>query len=42
MTNHIRESLNYELVLGRSYFKDKIEEITKRQMRIGTSGRSGG
>ena len=35
----VRESLNHELVLGRSYFKDKIEEITKRQTRIGKSGR---
>ena len=35
----VRESLNHELVLGRSYFKDKIEEITKRQTRIRKSGR---
>ena len=35
----IRESLNHELVLGRSYFKDKIEEITNRQTRLGVSGR---
>lgn len=35
----IRESLNHELVLGRSYFKDKIEEITQRQTRIGQPGR---
>ena len=26
--HEIRESLNHELVLGRSYFKYKIEEIT--------------
>jgi putative transposase len=31
----IRESLNHELVLGNSYFKDKIEEMTKRQTRLG-------
>ena len=30
---------NHELVLGRSYFKDKIEEITQRQTRIGQAGR---
>jgi len=35
----IRESLNHELVLGRSYFKDKIEEMTKRQTRLGIPGR---
>lgn len=37
--HEIRESLNHELVLGRSYFKDKIEEITKRQTRLGQRGR---
>lgn len=37
--HEIRESLNHELVLGRSYFKDKIEELTKRQTRLGQSGR---
>lgn len=35
----IRESLNHELVLGRSYFKDKIEELTQRQTRMGEPGR---
>ena len=35
----IRESLNHELVLGRSYFKDKIEKMTKRQTRLGIPGR---
>jgi putative transposase len=35
----IREALNHELVLGRSYFKDKIEEITARQTRLGVPGR---
>ncbi len=35
----IRDSLNHELVLGRSYFKDKIEEMTNRQTRLGVIGR---
>lgn len=30
----IRNALNHEVVLGRSYFKDKVEEMTKRQTRI--------
>jgi len=34
-----RDSLNHELVLGRSYFKDKIEEMTKRQTRLGQPGK---
>jgi putative transposase len=37
--HEIRESLNHELVLGRSYFKGRIEEITNRQMRLGIPGR---
>ncbi len=37
--HEIRDSLNHELVLGRSYFKDKIEEMTKRQVRLGQPGR---
>jgi len=37
--DEIRSSLNHELVLGRSYFKDKIEEITSRQTRLGLPGR---
>jgi putative transposase len=37
--HEIRDSLNHELVLGRSYFKDTIEQITKRQTRLGKSGR---
>ena len=37
--HEIRESLNHELVLGRSYFKDKIEEITMRRTRMGKPGR---
>ena len=39
LLHEIRESLNHELVLGRSYFKDKIEEITKTQTRLGQPGR---
>ena len=26
--HEIRDAVNHELVLGRSYFKDKIEEMT--------------
>ena len=37
--HEIRESLNHELVLGRSCFKDKIEELTRRQTRLGVPGR---
>ena len=37
--HEIRDALNHELVLGRSYFKDRIEEITKRQARVGLPGR---
>jgi len=37
----IRESLNHELVLGRSHFKDKIEAMTERQTRLGLPGRPG-
>lgn len=37
--HEIRESLNHELVLGHSYFKDKIEEVTQRQTKIGQPGR---
>ncbi len=35
----IREALNQELVLGREDFKDKIERMTKRQVRPGINGR---
>jgi putative transposase len=35
----IREALNQELVLGREDFKDRIEQMTKRQTRPGRSGR---
>jgi len=31
----IRASLNHELVLGRSYFKEKIEKLTARQTQLG-------
>jgi putative transposase len=39
MLHEIREALNHELVLGRSYFKNKIEAITERQTRLGLPGR---
>ncbi len=39
LLHEIREALNHELVLGRSYFKDKIEQMTSRQARMGTPGR---
>jgi len=35
----IREALNQEMVLGREDFKDKIERMTKRQVRPGQPGR---
>jgi putative transposase len=41
LIHDIRESLNHELVLGRSHFKDRIEAITKRQVRLGYPGRPG-
>lgn len=37
--HEIRDALNHELVLGRSYFKEKIEEQTKRQTKLGLPGR---
>ncbi len=37
--HHIREALNHELVLGRSMFKDKIENMTNRSARLGQPGR---
>ncbi len=37
--HQIRAALNHELVLGRSYFKDKIEAIANRQTRLGLPGR---
>ena len=39
LIHDIRESINHELVLGRSYFKDRIEELSKRQVRLGQPGR---
>jgi putative transposase len=33
--HEIRDALNHELVLGRSYSKDKIEVTTERQTRLG-------
>jgi len=37
--HEIRAALNQELVLGRSYFKDKIKEMTNRQTEPGKPGR---
>lgn len=37
--HEIRATLNQELVLGRDDFKDRIEQMTKRQTRAGQSGR---
>jgi putative transposase len=37
--HEIRDALNHELVLGRSYFKDKVEAMTQRQTRLGIPGR---
>lgn len=39
LLDEIREALNHELVLGRSYFKDKIEAMIERQTRLGIPGR---
>ncbi len=39
LLHDIREALNQELVLGRDDFKDKIEQMTKRQTRKGQAGR---
>jgi putative transposase len=35
----MREALNQEWVLGREDFKDKIEHMSKRQVRPGQPGR---
>jgi len=35
----IREALNHELVLGRSYYKDRVEAMARRQARPGVRGR---
>jgi len=37
--HEIRDALNHELVLGRSYFKDRIGAMTERQTRLGIPGR---
>ena len=39
LLHDIRAALNHELVLGRSYFKDKIEQMTQRKTRMGSPGR---
>ena len=37
--HHVREALNQELVLGSSYFKEKIEKIIDRRIVPGKPGR---
>jgi len=37
--HEIRQTLNNELVLGSAYFKDCIEALTNRQVRLGQPGR---
>ena len=37
--HEIREILNHELVLGREDFKDRIAQMTRRQVRRGRDGR---
>lgn len=39
IVHDMRHTLNHELVLGRSYFKDKIEAMAKRPARLGHPGR---
>lgn len=39
LIHDVRESLNQELVLGSDKFKDKIKEMSKRQVRRGRDGR---
>lgn len=39
LLHEIRDALNQELVLGRDYFKDKIEAVLKRKIRPGKPGR---
>lgn len=39
LLHDIRESLNHELVLGNSYFREKVEEMTKRRVSLGKPGR---
>ncbi len=35
----IRDALNLEVVLGRSHFKEKIKQMTQRQLELGVPGR---
>jgi putative transposase len=37
--HEIREMLNQELILGREDFKDRIAQMTQRQVRRGKDGR---
>jgi len=39
IVHDIRDALNHVLVLDRSYFKEKIEQITQRQTEMGQPGR---
>lgn len=39
--DEIRAAVNQELVLGRSHFKDRINEMTNRQTKPGKPGRPG-
>jgi len=39
MIDQIREATNHELVVGTSRFKDEIEAMTKRRVRMGLPGR---
>lgn len=39
LLHEIRDAVNHELVLGRSYFKSRIEALTSRQVRPGHPGR---
>ncbi len=39
LLDEIRDAVNHELILGRSHFKDKIEQMTSRQARLGVPGR---
>ncbi|MEW8506059.1 MAG: transposase [Candidatus Thiodiazotropha sp.] len=37
--HEIRDALNHELFLGRSWFKDWVEKVTNRRTRMGRPGR---
>jgi putative transposase len=39
LLHEIRQALNHEIVLGCSYFKDRMEGLTNRQARLGQPGR---